>query len=880
VLGGRIIKDKLFFFAGYEALRSFVGNPLPTTVPELAGQSTPDPKNSMVDAIKALQAHSIPLSPVSMSVFGCGTAAAPVFPCTGGIIQGASANSTLLNAGYPTTNISDNGIAKIDYNLGSKNRINGMLLIGNYLGDGADHFIVNNAFKNSNPLRTYTGSGSWIYIPTSSMVNEFRVGYNHVAFALLSDDANVIPDGTGLTGGKGYAINTGIKTVGGFPTVTITGFAAPLGAWRGRPLEFTNPYSDFQDSVSYLKGKHALKFGIEYTHIHADVNIHDTRGRIDFQGKTVINGFNLTPLEEFFAGTPTRGSQLVGTTDRQLTWHNIAPFVQDDWRLTPKLMINLGLRYAYVSPIRDDSGLLGSFDPNSQFGMVQQSQLGGTLWKPDYNDFSPRVGFAYDVTGKGTTVVRGGFNKIYSIFTPAQFMQSPFQNFKNGTIAAVPTGACQSVVVPPNPCPSTFGGAINLGTASIPKSALNWNAPAGSSGVFPAGATISCTAKSQCDLTVVNPNLKTPYMLSWNLGVQHAFSNNVSLEVGYVGTHGDNLTGFIDVNQIDPATGLRPYATKFPYLRFITQTTNDARSNYHSLQTTLTKRMSHGLSFTTGYTYGHGLDNGSLNRFGNLPQDSRNPAAEYGSSDTDIRHRLTITASYALPGKKGFGQLLEGWKLNSVVSLQSGLPWLVDDQGNDFSGTSEFGDRWNFFGNPNDFKSGPNSLPFCSGPGFQGCSITNGVSGDPIYFSPAQSTAMWAQCTAVAPDTSKGGTLDTGGCYVKGNSVMVPPKQGTFGTMGRNIFRDRGFKNVDFSVFKDFKIKERIGAEFRVEFFNVFNHPNFANPYGAAVGAGFNDPSGATSFGCGCATPDIPAGNPIVGSGGARDIQLGLKLTF
>jgi hypothetical protein len=139
---------------------------------------------------------------------------------------------------------------------------------------------------------------------------------------------------------------------------------------------------------------------------------------------------------------------------------------------------------------------------------------------------------------------------------------------------------------------------------------------------------------------------------------------------------------------------------------------------------------------------------------------------------------------------------------------------------------------------------------------------------------------MWAQCTAVAPDPSTGGTLDQGGCYVKGKSVMVPPKQGTFGTMGRNIFRDRGFKNVDFSVFKDFRFKERVGAEFRVEFFNVFNHPNFANPYGAAVGAGFNDPSGTSSFGCGCATPDIPAGNPIVGSGGARDIQLGLKFTF
>ncbi len=867
VVGGRIIRDRLFFFGGYEGLRSIIGNAIPTTVPELAGQSTADPRNSMVDAIKADQAKGLALSPVSMAIFGCGTPAAPTFPCSGGIIQGASANSTLLNAGYPTINTSNNGIGKIDYNLSAKHRLSGMLLVGNYQGDGADHPIVNNAFKNSNPIRTYTASGSYIYVPSSSVVNEFRMGYNHVYFALLSDDAGVIPDG------KGYPINTGITTVGGFPTVTITGFQAPLGAWRGRPLEFANPYYDFQDNLSYLRGRHALKFGVEYTHIQTDVNIHDTRGRIDFQGKVAFPGS--TPLEDFFAGSPSRGFQLVGATDRLLNWINLAGYIQDDWRITPKLVLNLGLRYGYVSPIQEANNLLGSFDPT--LGMVQQGQsaLGDTLWHPDHRDFSPRIGFAYDIGGKGTTVLRGGFNKIFSIFTPAQFMQSPFTNFKNGTIAAVPTGACTTAVAPGTPCPKTFGGTIQLGTASIPRSALNWNGV-----VFPQGAGVACTATSQCDLTVINPNLKTPYMLSWNFGIQHAFNSNLSLEVGYVGTHGDNLSGFIDVNQIDPVTGNRPYAAQFPYLRFITQTTTDARSNYHSLQTTLTKRLSHGLNFTAGYTYGHGLDNGSLNRFGNLPQDSRYPMMEYGSSDTDIRHRFTLTASYAIPGKKGYGQLLEGWKLNTVLNLQSGLPWLVQDQGNDFSGTSEFGDRWNFYGNPNDFKSGSNSLPYCTGPGFQGCSITNGATGDTNYFTASESTAMWNQCKAVAPDPSQGGTLDQGGCYVRGKSVMVPPKQGQFGTMGRNTFRDQGFKNVDFSVFKDFKFKERMGAEFRVELFNLFNHPNFANPYGAAVGAGFNDPSGGSSFGCGCTTPDVAAGNPIVGSGSSRVMQLGLKFMF
>jgi hypothetical protein len=283
-----------------------------------------------------------------------------------------------------------------------------------------------------------------------------------------------------------------------------------------------------------------------------------------------------------------------------------------------------------------------------------------------------------------------------------------------------------------------------------------------------------------------------------------------------------------------------------------------------------------------GYTYGHGLDNGSLNRFGNLPENSLNPGAEYGNSDFDIRHRLSVTATYAIPGKKGFGQLLEGWKPNTIVSLSTGMPWLIYDTGNDFStggsGKGDFYDRWDFFGNPSDFRSGSQSIPFCSGPGPNGCSFVSGVSGIQSFFSASDAAAMWAQCTAVAPDPS---TLATGGCYVKGKSVMTPPTAGTYGTIGRNLFRDRGFKNVDFSVFKDFRYRERLGAEFRIEFFNLFNHPNVANPYGAAVGnVGGNDPSATTLFGCGCGTPDVVNGNPLVGSGSARVIQLGLKLTF
>jgi hypothetical protein len=258
---------------------------------------------------------------------------------------------------------------------------------------------------------------------------------------------------------------------------------------------------------------------------------------------------------------------------------------------------------------------------------------------------------------------------------------------------------------------------------------------------------------------------------------------------------------------------------------------------------------------------------------------------------------MTLTATYNIPGIKGFAQVLEGWQVNGIVTLQSSQPWVVNDYGNNFSGSGDNADRWDFFGNPSDFKGTQNSIPYCTGPGNGGCSSTSGVTGATFCTNgpgtgiggacdASTSSAMWAKCTAVAPDQTSGasgkGTLGDGGCFVSGNSVMAPATRGTFGTMGRNIFRDSGFKNVDFSVFKNFTWKERYSAQFRLEIFNILNHPIFENPYGASNGSsgGNNDPSTPSAFGGAIGTPDVVAGNPVVGSGSARDVQVGLKLTF
>src|SRR6267143_1927793 len=711
VVGGPIMKDKLFFFGGYEGLRSFVGNALGMQVPATGALPTPDPAHSMVDALNVLRARGVTPSPVSLKLMGC--TPAPPYTCTGGLIQNAPANTTTYNSGFPNTNTSDNGVGKIDYRINSQHSLNGMVFIGNYFGNGEDHPITASYWQNGDPIRTYTVTSNWIWTASSQLLNDFRFGFNNAKLALVPDDANLFANG------KDYPLNTGITSTGGFPTVEITGFPGQvLGSWRGRPIELTNPVFNFQDNLSYLRGKHGFKFGGEFAHIHTDYNIHDTRGRIQFRGKQTFPGS--TQLEDFFAGKPARAFQLVGQPLRQLNWTSTAGFFQDDWRIAPKFMLNLGLRYSFVAPIKEANGLFGGFDPVR--GMVQQGQPGfDSIFKPDYKNFSPRVGFNWDISGKGTTVLRGGSSVIYSMFTPAQFMQSSPPSFGGVAVSLVPTGACTADVLPGTPCPSTFGGTITTGNAVLPGSALDWN-----NVVFPKGTLFSCTPASPCSIVTVDHNLRYPYIVNWNVGIQHAFTNDLSLDVSYVGNHGDRLTGRLDLNQIDPATGVRPYQAKFPYLAFIDQTQNNARSNYNSLQTTLTQRFSRGVSFKAGYTYGHGLDNGSLNRFALTPQDGRHPELEYASSDSDVRHRLTITGSYDIPGIKGFGQLLQGWKLNTIVSLQTTQPWNVDDTGNDFSGSGELADRWNFYGNPKDFSG-------YGGSGIGYCDFSNGVNAVNCY---------------------------------------------------------------------------------------------------------------------------------------------------
>ncbi len=947
VVGGPIKKDKIFFFGGYEGLRSFIGQALLSGgVPGTATMN--NPKASFVDAVNcltfatdaacgggavngfAVPTGPIPVSTVSKNLTGCTPGATPsATVCNGGFFPNNGASNAYLST-FPNSNQSDNGIGKIDYHINDKNSLNGLLAIGKYDAVGEDHPYINSIFLNTFPIKVWTNTENWIYTPSSTVVNEVRFGYDRVTIAQASLDAGVADP-----------INTGLTGTPGFPNIAIKGFNS-FGTQHNRPqIIGPSPYSDFQESISYLKGKHSFKFGFEYAHIEADSNIPDTgRGKFDFKGGKAFTGS--TPLEDLMAGTLTDGISLVGNAQRVMRWSETAGFVQDDWRLTQRFTLNVGVRYSYASPIREINNLWANFDPTSATGLSQQTNA-TSMWHSDPTNFSPRVGFAWDMTGTGSTVLRGGFSIMYSTFTAVMWMnQNTFQNSTAVSIAANPTGAliqCAGIAGEAA-CPGTGGGNIQLGSAKQLPGALCWDpavlTPVNDCGshttVFPSGGSLSCgdgIVGSPCNLLAVDPNLKTPYIENFNLGIQHQFGSNLSLEIGYVGNHGARLTGFADINQ--PAAGAgyclgslsaaqkadacstlqapvvsfadyqtrlglgldangpatqegRPYFARFPYIGFINQMSNNTRSNYNSLQATLTKRLSHGLSFIAGYTYAHGLDNGSLNRFGMIPQDGT--ADQYGNSDFDVRHRFTLSATYNIPGIKGYGQVLEGWQINAIANIQSSQPWRVNDSGNNFNGTNDNADLWNFKGKPASMQATFNSLPYCTATDLSGtsatCTITGGINPN-TGATLSNSAALWGDCVGQATTPATQVTLLQAGCFVSpsGDAIMTPDGLGQFGNMGRNIFRDSGFKSFDLSVFKNFTFRERYGVQFRAEFFNVLNHPIAGNPYGASSNFNSNnDPSSPSGFGGSGGTPDVLAGNNVVGSGANRDIQLGLKLTF
>ena len=921
-LGGAIIKDKLFYFGAYEGQRYNVGNSYGgITSPSMAHMApnrtcsfgfAGDCENSIPDAIAdllepgAVSAGTI-VSPASLLVSGCSLSAGTV-ACTGSgfptnnqtdIGTSLSASDAIgISNGFNNVVHSDNLVAKIDYRLNERHSISGTYFFGNNTGTVEDFPELQQRWLSDIHTRSQVIGGNWISTPSARWVNEFRGGYNRLYQPTLPGDLN--------TPASTYGLDTGVSGpfTGGLPRIGFGGYFFPgLGGFKWPKFQGPDSITQFVDHISYTAGKHSLKFGgeLHYNRVK-NASYGNARGSISFLGGVVSanpgpNGSS--PLEDFFGGAPLKSTDEVGNPTLHL--HNWAygGFFQDDWRATKNLTINFGLRYEFSTVVQEASDLLGNFDPNR--GMVQVGHGINSLYNPDHKNFGPRGGFAWDIAGNGRTVLRGGGGLVYETVNWQSFIA--FNNaFGPGSVpTGAPIDAAGDVSVP---------GGITTGNVTI-KNLLTypntWDASFGP--LY--GTSVNCFA-SPCPIMAVDRNLTTPYVWDWTLNMQHAFTPNLSVEAAYVGNHGANLTGIRDINQPPVGSGwplgttanpgalmlclqsaptygncavdngseaaAEPFNSKFPYLANVFQMANVYRSNYDGLQVTLNARNYHGLSAVAGYTFSHASDDVGANwDFGygsGLPQNAHNVAAEYANSDFDIRHRLTISLTYAIPGRKGFGQALEGWEINSITTLETPQSWGPIDEGTDAAGVGPLPVsppanspiRWSFYGKRSDFK--PQAFNAI------------GTEGIP-YYSGASNSTCATQALAVdggspGPSTA---SLNLFGCYANGGSVMIPPPLGQFGNMGRNMFQDTGFKNFDFSVGKNFHLGEAMRLQFRAEFFNILNHPNFANPYGGQNGFGLNDPS-VRPFGCGCATPDIAAANPAVGSGGPRSIQVAAKFVF
>ena len=473
--GGPILKDKLFWYVGYEAqlldlgITSAVIEPVSVS---LGGINKNSIGLSMVDACSAIASSggTAKVSALSATLAGLNPATCAVSPATGSFENVFPTNPGNEFPGIPQqvvpggiyamsdVNGTYNGLIKVDYHANDKNTLSGMFFIGDGSGTWNDNpSAIATAFSESLfPVNARVGSGSWTYVPNSSFVNELKVGYTHYRLPFLSVDHNANPDAPwGLSNGipTGYDINSGITNPQffGFPRVQLKGGFTIIG---GNWPKFVGPNQnvEFLDHISYLHGKHAFKFGGEYNYVETTSGAtSNAKGRVNFLkgGSCPFNPINAatgnplpcTSLENFLLGDilPGSGSAIeVGNPIRDVHSNLFAGFIQDDYRATQRLTINLGVRYELATPWSDANNQLGNFDPNSPNGFVQVGEGITSPYNTDHRDWSPRIGFAWDIFGNQKTVVRAGAGILYEFVPSSAFLNSGGNAVGLGK---VPTGA-------------------------------------------------------------------------------------------------------------------------------------------------------------------------------------------------------------------------------------------------------------------------------------------------------------------------------------------------------------------------------------------------------------------------------------------------------
>jgi hypothetical protein len=829
-LGGPIVKDKTFFYLNYEGQRERVGVVTLANVPTgSAADGSLAPGDATNPVIQALIARH---------------------PWPAPNLTSGSFNASVISPSY---NRVDSMIAKIDHNVNSHNLVTGRY----FFGDSSQAFPLAltasggqlPGFNTFTPTRVQLVSLSHVWTISGTKVNELRYGWNRFAEDFLSQDSSFHPSSIGLNVGTGLAD-------AGLPIILVSGLSQ-LGATSGDPRGRVDTNNQLLDNFSWKSGKHDIKFGAEYRRTTIKQYFDKYfRGKLSF-----------ADLASFESGTPSQSFgasfQYSGNTRRHTAQNNEGFYIQDTFRATSRLTLNYGLRWDYFGVVSEKNNLFSNATTanpaTGNFVLTQVGQPGlSRLYEPDHKNFSPRVSLAWDATGRGKTVLRAGWGLFYDAFPQDLFLgHLPYPPFFDPGPAYNPVGPAQII-------PAANAGPIVAGQP-----------------VFSA----SGCGNVECDIFTVDRHIHTPYMENYNVNLQQQLANKVVLQITYAGSQGHHLFRFRDISQPGQATITAsdiavaqsipgcfpgggpgcgnsygaPRTFDFPYGSFyIMQEESTAKSNYNALQTSLRVTQWHGITSIVNYAWSHSQDTASdgedFEPNAAQPYDSTRPNLEYGNSNFDIRNRFTWVFGYQLP-TEGSSRLRNGWGFASTLTLQTGQPFQMNyNFEDDFSGAGEGIDRPDVVGPIVYHKN------------------------NPANFIDLSSFAIPCTLTAFARANGPSGTADD----------CVPGTR-HFGNERRNSLVGPAYKNWDLAIYKDTAITERLNMQLRAEFFNIVNHPNFASPFlplfiadpaqnnFAVNGSGREVGSGGYALG---ATGDVGIGNPFLGGGGPRGIQLAAKFTF
>lgn len=783
--GGPIIKDRTFFFSDYEGTRLREG------ITRLANVPT---ARERIGDFSQLPQQFWPLIPGTQTQF------------PGGVIPQQALNPIGLKiaALYPLPNRNVPGQNYVASPIQKDRNDSFDVRVDQKVNDHSQ-FAVRYSFADRNLFEPYSGV-TQVFVPgygnsvlrrgQNLMLNETHlfsprfVNEARVAFSRVGNQVQTENPGVSINKQVGLPELSSNPRDFGLSFIRVTGYS-PLGHEYNNPQDSATNVYQFLDTASYVVSQHLLKFGFDFRHTQQNAfRDVQSRGLMVFPGyvaftlpdgtPTVFPFITGNPLANLLFGLPlvTGGARLDNQQHLRTQSYNL--FLNDSYRITPRLTLLAGLRYEYNSPPVDTKDRANIYDPVTQ-KLVQVGANGIPRggYDADKNNFAPRLGLSWSPAANGKTVIRTGYGVYFdqSPLAPGEglFFNAPYFDFRFYYQSQ------QAPLTVYNPFP--------------------FNTP----------------GQSAPSAFAYDRNLRTAYTQSWNLSVQQQLGGRTVAELAYVGSKGTKLLASRDINQPMPSTQ-QPNLPRNPLFGEITQQESSASSNYHSLQARLQQRLTAGLSLLGSYTFGKSIDNASgiFSSTGdpNYPQNSFNLAAERGRSGFDIRHRFSLSYSYELPfgkNQKGAAKaFLDGWQTYGVITLQTGRPFtvaLLPEFDNSNTGISNLG----FLGNDR-----PN------------------LTGQARLSNPT--VEQWFNTAAFAV-----------------------PRFGSFGNSGRNILDGDGYQNVNFSLLKNTSIKEKATVQFRAEFFNLFNHPNFGLP---------DNFVGSSSFG------------RVLSAESPRRIQFGVKLIY